>query len=74
MLESHQVEELICLVASLDKPALTNQFMEFRGNFPIDFTPEFLETLSLDRMRHIFVALCLQSQQMPMVEELAAVA
>lgn len=74
MLESHQVEELICLVASLDKPTLTSQFMEFRGNFPIDFTPEFLETLSLDRMRHIFVALCLQSQQMPMVEELAAVA
>ena len=71
MLESHQVEELICLVASLDKPALATQFKEFRGNFPIDFTPEFLESLSLDRMRHIFVALCLQAQQMPMIEELA---
>jgi hypothetical protein len=71
MLESHQVEELICLVASLDKPTLTNQFMEFRGNFPIDFTPEFLETQSVERLRHIFVALCLQAQQMPMIEEMA---
>jgi hypothetical protein len=74
MLEAHQVEELICLVSSLDKRTLTSQFMDFRGNFPIDFTPEFLETLSLERLRHIFVALCLQSQQMPMMDELAAVA
>jgi hypothetical protein len=40
--------------------------MSFSGNFPVDFTPEFLEGLSLERMRHIFVALCLQSQQVPM--------
>jgi hypothetical protein len=66
MLESHQVEELICLVSSLDKPTLTNQFLSFNGNFPVDFTPEFLEGLPLERLRHIFVALCLQSQQVPM--------
>ena len=66
MLESHQVEELICLVSSLDKPALTSQFLSFSGNFPVDFTPEFLEGLPLERLRHIFVALCLQSQQVPM--------
>jgi hypothetical protein len=67
MLESHQVEELICLVSSLDKPALTQQFLTFRGNFPVDFTPEFLEALPLERMRHIFVALCLQVQRLPLV-------
>jgi hypothetical protein len=66
MLESHQVEELICLVSSLDKPTLTSQFLSFSGNFPVDFTPEFLEGLPLERLRHIFVALCLQSQQVPM--------
>ena len=65
MLESHQVEELICLVASLDKPALTRQFLAFRGNFPVDFTPEFLDRLSVERLRHIYVALCLQSQHLP---------
>lgn len=66
MLESHQVEELICLVSSLDKASLTREFLTFRGNFPIDFTPEFLEELPLERLRHIFVALCLQAQRLPL--------
>jgi hypothetical protein len=66
MLESHHVEELICLVSSLDKPTLTKQFHTFRANFPVDFTPEFLEGLPLERLRHIFVALCLQAQRVPM--------
>lgn len=74
MLESHQVEELICLVSSLDKPTLISQFLDFRGNFPIDFTLEFLETLSLERLRHIFVALCLQSQRVPMMDEMTTAA
>src|SRR4051794_29333201 len=65
MLESHQVEELICLVATLDKPTLTEQFGAFRGHFPVDFPPEFLHALPLERMRHIFVALCLQAQRLP---------
>ena len=74
MLESQQVEELICLVASMDKSALTKQFLTFRANFPVDFTPEFLERLSVERMRHIFVALCLQAQQVPSVEGLPTAA
>ena len=68
MLQPQQVEELICLVSALDRPALVRQFREFRATFPIDFTPEFLATADLDRLRHIFVALCLQSQQMPGIE------
>jgi hypothetical protein len=69
MLESHQVEELICLVSSLDKPTLKSQFLTFNGSFPVDFTPEFLDGLSLERLRHIFVALCLQSQRLPVAAE-----
>ena len=74
MLESQQVEELICMVAVLDKPALTRQFMTFRGTFPIDFTPDFLQALPVDRLRHIFVALCLQAQRLPEMECAAEVA
>jgi hypothetical protein len=74
MLESHQVEELISVVASLDKPTLTKQFLAFRGNFPVDFTPEFLETLSVERLRHIYVALCLQAQHLPAVDGLPTAA
>ena len=65
MLQEPQIEDLICLVSSLDRLALTQHFLSFRGNFPVDFTPEFLDRLSVDRMRHIFVALCLQNQQVP---------
>jgi hypothetical protein len=68
MLQPQQVEELICLVSSMSRPALVRQFTEFRATFPLDFTPEFLATADLDRLRHIFVALCLQCQQMPEVE------
>ena len=69
MLESQQVEELICLVSSLDKPTLKSHFLSFSGNVPVDFTPEFLDGLSLERLRHIFVALCLQSQHVPTAAE-----
>jgi hypothetical protein len=68
MLQPEQVEELICVVSALDRPALVRQFREFRATFPIDFTPEFFATTDLERLRHIFVALCLQCQQMPGVE------
>jgi hypothetical protein len=68
MLQPEQVEELICLVSSFDRPTLIRQFREFRATFPIDFTDDFLKTTDVDRLRHIFVALCLQSQQMPEVE------
>jgi hypothetical protein len=68
MLGSDQIEELISLVASLNREALERQFSNYRGNFPLDFTPEFLASLSLDRLRHIFLAVCLQNQRLPQIE------
>jgi hypothetical protein len=65
MLQSHQLEELISLVSGLDRPALVNQFENFRATFPLDFSREFLESQSVDRLRHIFVALCIEQQRMP---------
>ena len=69
MLEAQQVEELICLVSAMDRPTLARQFRAFRGNFPVDFTDHFLETAPVDRLRHIFVALCLQSHHVPQMAE-----
>ncbi|MGB7159670.1 MAG: hypothetical protein WBD40_16505 [Tepidisphaeraceae bacterium] len=65
MLQSHQVEQLICLVSSLDRDALRNQFQNYPSGFPIDFSEEFLACQPLERLKHIFVALCLQNQRMP---------
>ena len=68
MLASDQIEEFISMVASMDRPALIHQFDNYRGNFALDFTPEFLASLSVDRLRHIFLAVCLQNQRLPAIE------
>jgi hypothetical protein len=65
MLKADQVEELIGFIGELDRPALIKQFQTYRASFPLDFTDSFLQSLTTERLRHIFLAVCLQSQQMP---------
>jgi hypothetical protein len=69
MLEAQQVEELICVVSAMDRPTLASHFRAFRASFPVDFTDHFLETTPVERLRHIYVALCLQCQHVPALEE-----
>ena len=68
MLDAHQVEELICLVSAMDRPELIRQFHDYPGRFPVDFTDDFLQRTPLERLRHIFVALCLQCHHVPEFE------
>ena len=68
MLDAHQVEELICLVSAMDRPTIVHHFRNFRGPFSVDFTDSFLQNSPLERLRHIFVALCLQCQHLPAFE------
>jgi hypothetical protein len=65
MLQSHQVEQLMTVIAALDRQTLVEQFHNCQASFPVDFTPEFLANQPLERLRHIFVALCLQAHHMP---------
>lgn len=65
MLQAEQIEELMSLVAAMDRPTLVRLIAEHQGSFPLDFTPQFLSTIDLERLRHIFVAVCLQCQRMP---------
>ena len=65
MLAADQVEELITLVEAFDRPTLIAHFQSYRAGFPLDFTDAFLNTEPVDRLRHIFVAVCLQTQRMP---------
>ena len=71
MLASEQVEELIEAIGSMNRSDLEAQFRDYRANFPLDFTADYLKRQSVDRLRHIFLAVCLQSKRMP---ELTAVA
>ena len=61
-MSTSSLENLICTVATLGRDELKHRFLEFKGRFPVDFTAEYLENLSLDRLRHIFVALCVQNE------------
>lgn len=72
MLATEQIDELICRVAEWDRDTLTSEFLSFNSRFPLDFTPEYLSGLPVDTLRHIFLAVCLQNQKMPMGEMAAA--
>ncbi len=65
MLMPCQIEELIDLVSSLDREELVRQFEAYPATFPLDFTEDFLSSTPLERLQHIFLAVCLQSQRMP---------
>jgi len=65
MLAAEQVEELICLVAAMDRQSVIDYIKAFEASFPIDFTDEFLTEIPLERLRHVFVALCLQEHHIP---------
>ena len=72
MLDGDAIEDLICLVATMDRATLLRQFREYPAPFPLDFTPEFFDSVPLDRLRHIFVALCLQCRHVPDLAEATA--
>jgi hypothetical protein len=65
MLAVDQIEELICVLSTWDRRMLISQFETFRSSFPVDFTPEFLGRAPVEKLRHLFLALCLQNQRLP---------
>jgi hypothetical protein len=68
-----QLDELATLIASLDRTALINQLSSFPAGFELDFSPEFLAIEPLDRLRHIFMALCLHTRRAPDLAGIAAI-
>lgn len=74
MLKPQQVEELICLISAMDRETLIGQFQSYRACFPLDFSEEFLHATSLDRLQHIFVAVCLQCGRMPSGDKMISAA
>ena len=65
MLQAQQVEELVNLITALPREALIDQFRSYRASFPVDFTREYLEAQDIEQLRHLFLAMSLQSQRMP---------
>ena len=49
-------ERTVTSVAGLGRPELKRHIRNFRGRFKLDFTDDYLDKISLDRLRHILVA------------------
>lgn len=49
-------EQTASSVAALGRNELTNRIKNFKGRFKLDFTEDYLNKLSVDRLRHILLA------------------
>jgi hypothetical protein len=49
-------EQTATSIASLDRNELKRQIRNFNGRFKLDFTEDYLNNLSVDRLRHILLA------------------
>ena len=50
------VERQVTSVAALGRDELTRRIRNFRGRFKLDFTEDYLNKISVDRLRHILLA------------------
>jgi hypothetical protein len=51
------------LIAALDRNELKRRIKNFRGRFKLDFTEDYLNKLSVDRLRHILLAALINAKQ-----------
>jgi len=49
-------EQTATSIASLDRCELKRRIANFRGGFKLDFTEDYLNNLTVDRLRHILLA------------------
>lgn len=49
-------EQTATSIAALGRNELKSRIRNFRGRFKLDFTEEYLNKLSVDRLRHILLA------------------
>jgi len=51
-----QIEQLATALASVDRPGLVRILRSLPCRFEVDFTDEFLGSISLEQLRHIILA------------------
>ncbi len=56
MSSAQYVERQVTSVAALGRDELTRRIKDFRGRFKLDFTEDYLNKMSVDRLRHILLA------------------
>lgn len=51
-----RLERTATSIGGLDRTQLKRRIKNFRGRFKLDFTDDYLDAVSLDRLRHILLA------------------
>jgi hypothetical protein len=51
-----QFEQMAASLADLGREDLKKRIKDFRGRFKLDFSDDYLDALSLDRLRHLLLA------------------
>ena len=50
-------------VASMNREALTEAILTIDCGFPVDLTPEALDRFSLERLRHVYMAMQMHAME-----------
>lgn len=58
-----EVDDLIVTVAESSREELMAMLGAAPCPFPLDFTDTYLDSLTLDRLRHLVMAVCLQARK-----------
>jgi hypothetical protein len=53
------LERTVALIATLSRDELKTRLKDFQDSRKLDFTEDYLDTISLDRLRHILLAVVL---------------
>ena len=56
MVPGNRFEKTVTSIASLGRDKLKKRIKNFKGRFKLDFTEDYLEKTSTDRLRHILLA------------------
>ena len=49
-------EQTATSIAVLERPELKKRIKNFKGRFKLDFTDDYLDSLTIDRLRHVLLA------------------
>lgn len=62
MSSARYVERQVTSISALGREELKKRIRNFRGRFKLDFTEDYLNKISVDRLRHILLAALITSK------------
>ena len=59
------IEEILARIVRMDRPEVLHALHDLPFGFELDFSEQYLESLPIERLRHILLAASLQSHASP---------